>query len=98
MSANKMAKFVPKIAPRMKPEVQLRDLEADDRRFFENQRDPVAVAMVAYDSREQAVVDMHWAKIMIDAMSLKKTIVVDGQVAWRFARFSGAFCAAARCR
>jgi RimJ/RimL family protein N-acetyltransferase len=66
----------------MKPEVQLRDVEADDLPpFFENQRDPVAVAMVAYQSRDRAAFAQHWAKIMTDTTSLKMTIVVDGQVA-----------------
>jgi RimJ/RimL family protein N-acetyltransferase len=61
----------------MKPAVHLRDVEADDLpHFFENQRDPVAVAMVAYHSRDRAAFDQHWAKIMTDATSLKKTIVV----------------------
>ena len=49
MSANKAAKFALETAPRMKPKVQLPAVEADDLAlFFENQRDPVAVAMVAY--------------------------------------------------
>jgi len=59
------------------PLIRLRDVEADDLPFFfENQRDPVAVAMVAYHSRDRAAFDQHWAKIMLDATSLKKTIVV----------------------
>ncbi len=37
--------------------------------------------MVAYHSRDRAAFDQHWAKIMTDATVLKKTIVVDDQVA-----------------
>ena len=49
--------------------------------FFEHQRDPVAVALVVFRSREKAEFDEHWAKILADDTSLKKTIVADGQVA-----------------
>ena len=63
-----------------KPErlfIRLRDVEAGDLAFFfENQRDPVAVAMVAYHSRDRAAFAQHWAKVMTDETVLKKTIVV----------------------
>ena len=73
---------------RMKPEVLLRDIEPDDLPiFFEHQRDPVAVAMVVFRSREKAEFDEHWAKILADDVSLKKTIVADGQVAGHIASF-----------
>ncbi len=66
----------------MKPQVQLRDVEADDLPlFFEHQRDPIAVAMVAFNSRDRAAFDEHWAKLLADETKLKKTIVADGQVA-----------------
>ncbi len=72
----------------MKPEVLLRDIEPDDLPiFFEHQRDPVAVAMVVFRSREKAEFDAHWAKILADNSSLKKTIVADGQVAGHIASF-----------
>ena len=65
----------------MKPKVQLRDVEAGDLPlFFEHQRDPVAVAMVAFDSRDRVAFDQHWAKILADESCLKKTIVADGKV------------------
>ena len=67
---------------RMKPQVQLRDVGADDLPlFFEHQRDPIAVAMVAFRSRDRAAFDEHWAKLLANDFCLKKTIVVDGQVA-----------------
>jgi len=66
----------------MKPKIQLRNVEADDLPlFFEHQRDPIAVAMVAFDSRDQAAFDQHWAKLLADDSLLKKTIIVDGEVA-----------------
>ena len=59
------------------PIVRLREVEASDLPFFfENQRDPVAVEMVAYNSRDQAAFDEHWAKILADHTCLKKAIVV----------------------
>jgi RimJ/RimL family protein N-acetyltransferase len=72
----------------MKPEVLLRDVEPDDLPiFFEHQRDPVAVALVVFRSREKAEFDEHWARILADDTSLKKTIVADGQVAGHIASF-----------
>jgi RimJ/RimL family protein N-acetyltransferase len=66
----------------MKPKVQLRDVVADDLPlFFEHQRDPIAVAMVAFRSRDRAAFDEHWARLLADETKLKKTIVADGQVA-----------------
>jgi RimJ/RimL family protein N-acetyltransferase len=61
----------------MKPKIQLRNVEADDLPlFFEHQRDPIAVAMVAFNSRDRAAFDQHWAKLLADDSCLKKTIVV----------------------
>ncbi len=66
----------------MKPRVHLRDVEADDLPlFFEHQRDPIAVAMVAFRSRDRAAFDQHWEKLLADESFLKKTIVADGKVA-----------------
>lgn len=65
----------------MKTKIQLRNVEANDLPlFFEHQRDPIAVAMVAFSSRDRAAFDQHWAKLLADDSCLKKTIVVDGQV------------------
>jgi len=66
----------------MSAHVQLRDVEASDLAFFfEHQRDPVAVAMVMFRSRDEAEFAEHWAKLLADETKLKKTIVVDGAVA-----------------
>jgi RimJ/RimL family protein N-acetyltransferase len=60
----------------------LRNVEANDLPlFFEHQRDPIAVAMVAFNSRDRAAFDQHWAKLLADDSLLKKAIVVDGEVA-----------------
>ena len=73
----------------MKPEVLLRDVEPDDLPiFFEHQRDPVAVALVVFRSRDRAEFDEHWAKILADDSCLKKTIVADGQVAGNIGSFT----------
>jgi RimJ/RimL family protein N-acetyltransferase len=72
----------------MKPEVLLRDVEPGDLPiFFEHQRDPVAVALVVFRSRERAEFDEHWAKILANDACLKKTIVADGQVAGHIGSF-----------
>lgn len=68
--------------------VLLRDVEPGDLPlFFEHQRDPVAVAMVVFRSRDRAEFDAHWAKILADENCLTKTIVADGQVAGSIASF-----------
>ena len=72
----------------MKPEVLLRDVQPDDLPIlFEHQRDPVAVALVVFPSRERAEFDAHWAKILADDTCLKKTIVADGEVAGHIGSF-----------
>ena len=70
------------------PNVWLRDVETGDLpMFFEHQRDPVAVAMVAFKSREREAFDAHWAKILANDACLKKTIMFDGQVAGNIGSF-----------
>jgi len=65
----------------MKLKIQLRNVEANDLPlFFEHQRDPIAVAMVAFNSRDRPAFDQHWAKLLADDSLLKKTIIVDGEV------------------
>jgi RimJ/RimL family protein N-acetyltransferase len=72
----------------MKPEVLLRDVEPGDLPiFFEHQRDPVAVALVVFRSRDRPEFDEHWAKVLADDACLKKTIVADGQVAGHIGSF-----------
>ena len=72
----------------MKAEVLLRDVEPDDLPiFFEHQRDPVAVALVVFRSRDKAEFDEHWARILADDAVLKKTIIADGQIAGNIGSF-----------
>jgi RimJ/RimL family protein N-acetyltransferase len=72
----------------MNQSVRLRDVEPDDLpAFFEHQRDPEAVAMVVFTSRERPAFDEHWAKILADDTNLKQTVVVDGQVAGNVTSF-----------
>ena len=72
----------------MNKSVRLRDVEtADLPSFFEHQRDPESVAMVVFKSRDRPAFDEHWAKIMADETGLKKTVVVDGQVAGNVVSF-----------
>ena len=72
----------------MKPEIFLRDVEPGDLPIlFEHQRDPLAVALVVFRSRERTEFDEHWAKILADDTCLKKTIVADGQVVGHIGSF-----------
>jgi RimJ/RimL family protein N-acetyltransferase len=61
----------------MSPSVRLRDVEPGDLPvFFAHQRDPEAVAMAAFQSRERDAFDKHWAKILADDTCRKQTIIV----------------------
>lgn len=73
----------------MNVRVQLRNVEAEDLPlFFEHQRDPIAVALAGFHSRDRAAFDEHWAKLLADDSCLKKTIVADGQVAGNIGSWS----------
>lgn len=55
--------------------VALRPVEPGDLPlFFEHQRDPIAVEMVDFKSRDRAAFDQHWAKILADETGLIRTI------------------------
>jgi hypothetical protein len=59
--------------------IRLRDVETDDLAlFYEHQRNPVAVAMVAFQSRDRDEFNAHWAKLLADDSNLKKTVLVNG--------------------
>jgi RimJ/RimL family protein N-acetyltransferase len=61
--------------------IALRPVEPGDLPlFFEHQRDPIAVAMVEFKSRDRAAFDKHWAKILADETGLIRTIVVASDV------------------
>jgi RimJ/RimL family protein N-acetyltransferase len=68
--------------PHLPVDIQLRSVEPGDLPlFFDHQRDPIAVEMVAFRSRDRAEFDQHWAKILADETCRKQTITVNGQVA-----------------
>lgn len=59
----------------------LRDvIEEDLLVFFEQQRDPEAVEMAAFPSREREAFFEHWHRTMLDEANVMKTIVADGEV------------------
>ena len=61
--------------------IALRPVEPGDLPlFFEHQRDPIAVEMVAFQSRDRVAFDRHWAKILADETGLIRTIVVTSDV------------------
>lgn len=66
-------------------DVRLRDTVASDLSiFFVHQLDPVAGHMVAFtveDPSDGVAFDARWARILADDSVVKKTILVDGQVA-----------------
>ena len=49
--------------------------------FYEHQRDPEAVRMAAFPSRDHDAFITHWAKVRREASNVIRTIVCDGQVA-----------------
>lgn len=66
----------------MAEEVLLRNVIEDDLPIlFQHQIDPIAAQMAAFPSREQSAFMTHWKKILNDGSIIKKTILLDGQVA-----------------
>ncbi len=69
-------------------EVVLRDVTADDFVIFYNhQREPDAVQMAAFPSREWEAFLAHWAKVQANEAVTKQTILYDGQVAGHIVSF-----------
>jgi len=56
-------------------------VDADLAIFFEHQRDPEAVRMAAFPSRDLDPFMVHWAKLRCEPSNITRTIVSDGQVA-----------------
>ncbi len=66
----------------MSGSVVLREaLESDLPDFFEDQRDPVALRMAGFVPRDREAFLAHWAKIMADDSVVKRTILLDGEIA-----------------
>lgn len=83
-----MAKNLASSESRGRGDVTLRDVtEADLPILFEHQRDPDALRMAAFPSRDREAFTAHWAKILPDETLVKKTILVDGQVAGHIGSF-----------
>ena len=62
--------------------VVLRDVRPSDLPiFFEQQRDPDAVRMAVFFSRDREAFDAHWAKILANPECLVQAIEHDGEVA-----------------
>ena len=62
--------------------VTIRDVRPSDLPiFFEQQRDPVAVRMAAFFSRDREAFDAHWAKLLANPECLIQTIEHEGEVA-----------------
>jgi RimJ/RimL family protein N-acetyltransferase len=55
-------------------------VEEDLSVFFEHQRDPEAVEMAAFPSREREAFFEHWHRTMGDDSNVMRTIVSDGEV------------------
>src|SRR5215467_16084241 len=49
--------------------------------FFENQREPEALRMAAFPSRDHDAFMTHWAKLRREPSNIIRTVVCDGQVA-----------------
>ena len=49
--------------------------------FFEHQRDPEAVRMAAFATRDHEAFRTHWAKLRREPSNIIRTIVCDGEVA-----------------
>ena len=71
--------------------VRLRDVAEDDLlKFFEYQRDPVALRMAAFTARDPADREAfmaHWSRILHDDTVTMKTILFDGRVVGNVGRF-----------
>ncbi len=73
----------------MLTKIALRNVAADDLTlFFEHQRDPEAVAMVAFQPRERIAFAEHWAKLLADVTIMKKTVLADDRVAGHVVSFN----------
>ena len=64
------------------PRLVLREVvDTDLAIFFEHQRDPEAVRMAAFPSRDRDAFLTHWAKLRREPSNIVRAIVWDGQVA-----------------
>ena len=65
-----------------RPQVVLREvIDSDLPIFFEHQRDPEAVRMAAFPSRDREAFATHWTKIRREQSNIIRTIVWNGHIA-----------------
>jgi len=77
-----------KAASRRPNRIRLRGVrESDLPVFYEHQRDPVAVRMAVFQSRERDAFMTHWHKIMADPANLLTSVLADGQLAGNVVSF-----------
>jgi len=63
-------------------DISLREVtDADVEIFYEYQRDPIAVEMSAFPSREKEAHLQHWARLQADETNITRTILFGDQVA-----------------
>ena len=63
------------------PRVVLREVvDSDLPIFFEHQRDPEAVQMAAFPSRDYDAFMTHWAKVRREPSNIIRTVTCDGEV------------------
>ncbi|MGH2808023.1 MAG: GNAT family N-acetyltransferase [Actinomycetota bacterium] len=69
-------------------DVVLRDVVAADLpTLYAQQQDPEANAMAAFPARDHDAFIAHWVKILADDALIKRTIVVDGDIAGNIVAF-----------
>lgn len=62
--------------------------EADLPVMFENQRDPEAIRMAAFPSRDREAFWAHWGKVLVDTTVRARAILFDGELAGTVAGFN----------
>jgi RimJ/RimL family protein N-acetyltransferase len=75
----------------MPGKVTLREVQTGDLPvFFEHQRDPEALRMADFPTRDLVAFTQHWEKVMRNETALNRTVLFDGQVAGYIARWEQA--------
>ena len=57
--------------------------------FYEHQRDPVAVAMADFPSRDEEAFYAHWEEVLRDPSNIVRTVEVDGETAGNLGSWNG---------
>ena len=71
--------------------ITIRKIESSDlETFYEHQLEPEAIRMAAFvskDPKDKVAFDAHWDKSLHSSQNTTRTIVTEGQVAGRIARY-----------